>query len=129
MKAFNLICSESVETNESSLKIINPIGNLELSILPNNYSIAITFSVSEFDLENNKVDLHITNNGTSVFHSEGFEVNVPSEFYNKKNEVATIVVNLNNFELNYAGEYVVEVLNKEEILTSSLFYVTNSAAE
>ncbi|MBF0005467.1 DUF6941 family protein [Enterococcus faecalis] len=130
MQAFNLICSEWIDSSEGSLKIVNPIGNLELPVLPNNYSLFITFSVSEFDLkQNHKIYLRIRNGKNVVFDpQEGMDLNVPSDIQEEENVVATMSVNLNNFELSFEGKYIIEILNKGNVLASSVFYVsaTNS---
>lgn len=135
MKVFNLICAEQVSIEDGvGLSIKNPITSIELPTIPNNYSMNVLFSISEYDTTETQIlRLLIKFQEDIIFDSDFLEFKQPGNLLDDTGEEEFIVGNLafdiDNIELLGTGMYTVEVQYEGEKVAESYFYVTTSNKE
>lgn len=131
MKIFNLICAEGITIEDgSSLIIRNPISHIELPTIPNNYSMTILFSMSEYNVENGeKFNVEIKFSEMKIFDSGILDFKHPSDMPIEEFNVATLSVDIKNLELMSAGIYEVIVISNGTEYIKTYFYVSTSNKE
>lgn len=131
MKIFNLICAEGITIEDgSSLIIRNPISHIELPTIPNNYSMNILFSMSEYNIENGeKFSVKINFSEMNIFDSGILDFKHPNDMPIEEFNVASLSVDIKNLELMSAGRYEVIVISNETEYVKTYFYVSTSNKE
>ncbi|WP_141299734.1 hypothetical protein [Carnobacterium maltaromaticum] len=131
MKIFNLICAEGITIeDDSSLIIRNPISRIELPTIPNNYSMNILFSVSEYDLDDGeKFQVKINFSEINIFDSGILDFVHPNDIPVEEVNIGNVSFDIKNLELVGTGVHEVIVTSNNAESIKTYFYVTTPNKE
>ncbi|GBD74008.1 hypothetical protein TEHN7126_2113 [Tetragenococcus halophilus subsp. halophilus] len=130
-KIANFICIEDFKNDENgNLNLIEPLVNVVLKNLPNNYSFGVVFSLLDISLDMKKehsLKLELSGPEGKKLYSSG-NVKVPLKDDNEENiDNLTANFKLGNVEFNEEGLHTVKItIDDEEELSESTYFVVKA---
>ncbi|MBO0473484.1 hypothetical protein IGL98_002254 [Enterococcus sp. DIV0840] len=120
LKIFNLICVRKTQIENEELILTNPLSEVNLPNLQRSFTFEIVFNFTDWtETEVNKLKVVIKDcEEQSIFDSGYLEVPQPST-----EKSATLGFKLNDFEVQKYGQHTVEIIESDEILASTIFFI------
>lgn len=121
LKVFNLICVRKTEFENGELILTNPLGDVQLPSLSHSFSFEIAFGVAEWgDDSQNQLRVTIEDSEKCLIFDSHY-VNVPRP---DLENCGILGLKLNDFEFSNYGKHTVKVIEDDEVLADTIFFIS-----